>query len=138
MTPEAQRIAIAEACGVKPMLVEWMAKHPTEDSICLGCETKRDVFLWLLDLPEGSPYKCYIPTPRYRYPDYLNDLNAMAEAEKLLTLLQFWKYADSLRGLCDARGLGQDEYIAATASQRAEAFLRTLNLWVEPTTATKP
>jgi hypothetical protein len=110
MTPEAQRIAIAKACG-------WHR-----------CESKEPC--WHHKSSGGSGYN--LP------PDYLNDLNAMHEAEKGLTLLQFWKYADSLRGLCDARGLGRDEYIAATASQRAEAFLRTLNLWVEPTTATAP
>lgn len=68
-------------------------------------------------------------------PDYLNDLNAMHEAEKVLydknSCHRFWKYADVLKCLYPAN-LGIDTFIHATASQRAEAFLRTIGKW-EPT-----
>ena len=47
--------------------------------------------------------------------DPLQDLNAMHEAEKILRIPQ---YAERL-----------DYCVDATAAQRAEAFLKTLNLW---------
>jgi hypothetical protein len=100
MTPEAQRIAIAEACGWKRLQSgDWRK----------GYEMCRN--------------------PRY-LPDYLNDLNAMHEAEKVLERNQCWLYASELRNILsklnnyDALGL-----FHATASQRAEAFLRTLGKW---------
>ena len=81
-----------------------------------------------------------------RFPDYPNDLNAMHEAEKMLNL----KYHDTrtkyymflMRSVkritnCDSMHWSEIEVdyiyacIHATASQRAEAFLRTLNLWKE-------
>ena len=87
MTPKAQRIAIATACG-------W-----------------------------GRPY-----------PDYLNDLNGMHEAEKILTVGQRVTYASQLcliwTGHTD-RAVPIWFWIEATARQRAEAFLRTLKLWEE-------
>ncbi len=57
-------------------------------------------------------------------PDYLGDLNAMHEAEKALTGEQSWQYVQLLSGY-------SNEGWCATAAQRAEAFLRTLGLWVE-------
>lgn len=84
MTPEQQRIKIAEACGWKP------------DKRGLG---------WL------SPHGYYAPEP-----DYLNDLNAMREAEKVLTDEQLEEYFTRI-------------HKNFSASQRAEAFLRTFNLW---------
>jgi hypothetical protein len=54
-------------------------------------------------------------------PDYLNDLNAMHEAEKVLTADQWFEY-DRLMPLRDP------QKIHATAAQRAEAFIKTLGL----------
>lgn len=56
-------------------------------------------------------------------PDYLNDLNAMHEAEKILNDAHLW---NRYRGWLLT---WMTEPICATAAQRAEAFLRTLNLW---------
>lgn len=95
MTPEQQRIAIAEACGWKP------------DKRGLG---------WL------SPHGYYAPEP-----DYLNDLNAMHDAEKVLTKEQRRKY---VRTLFQTTNTDWDSH-CATASQRARAFLETLMLWEE-------
>ena len=93
MTPEAQRIAIAEACG-------WTRRR------------EHAMSQWIA--PHGGSWN--------EPPDYLNDLNAMQSAEKLLkSAEQFRQYADSLD---DGNG-GH----FATAAQRAEAFLKTLNLW---------
>ena len=99
MTPEQQRIAIAEACG-------WVHHH-THPS-----EPERRQLRWrfISDLP-----------------DYLNDLNAMYEAEKALTPDQWVGYWSFLEPL--ACHPNHTSIIHATAAQRAEAFLRTLNLW---------
>jgi hypothetical protein len=103
MTPEAQRIAIAEACGK-------VYHKPTEE------EKKR-----------GSYYQ-------YE-PDYLNDLNAMHEAEKVLTRSQLEHYFDNLTNcvfLSQSRGERKTTWtFMSTAAQRAEAFLRTLGKWKE-------
>lgn len=65
-------------------------------------------------------------------PDYLNDLNAMHEAMGALTGLQ---YRDFIRHLsvmfADHPDDGYQSAIIATAAQRAEAFLKTLNLWTD-------
>jgi hypothetical protein len=61
-------------------------------------------------------------------PDYLNDLNAMHEAEKVLVRLQWVSYLRRLQTLCDE---SVSWPIHATASQRAEAFLRTIGKWEE-------
>ncbi len=61
------------------------------------------------------------------WPDYCNDLNAMHEAEKVLT--------DDQREVFYPRNLGawQSPFnvIYATARQRAEAFLRVMGKWEE-------
>ena len=91
MTPQQQRIAIAEACGT----MQWSYALPTK---CIGASV----------------------------PDYLNDLNAMHEAEKVLDY-------NELREMEDSVSFQFAVYpFHATAAQRAEAFLRTLGLW-QPT-----
>lgn len=63
-------------------------------------------------------------------PDYLNDFNAMHEAEAHLTEEQHYAYASALARVChDNEHNNRTWYHLATAAQRAEAFLRTLNLW---------
>ena len=64
-------------------------------------------------------------------PDYLNDLNAMHEAEKVLSRGAgyhqtggFGLYKTALAEVCD-----EQHPIDATAAQRAEAFLRTIGKW---------
>jgi hypothetical protein len=57
-------------------------------------------------------------------PDYLNNLNAMHEAENVLTADQWYEY-DRLMPLRDPQKMH------ATAAQRAEAFLRAIGKWVE-------
>jgi hypothetical protein len=61
-------------------------------------------------------------------PDYLNDLNAMHDAEKVLVSLRWVSYSRRLQTLCDESVTWP---IHATASQRAEAFLRTIGKWKE-------
>jgi hypothetical protein len=77
--------------------------------------------------------------------DYLNDLNAMHEAEKILTPRQREIFADILDGQSSLKQYTDTTYIGyielpasaafelvhSSAAQRAEAFLRTLQLWEE-------
>jgi hypothetical protein len=56
-------------------------------------------------------------------PDYLNDLNAMHEAEKVLNNVQRERYRTELV----YSHAGGDVF--ATSAQRAEAFLRTIGKW---------
>ena len=107
MTPEQQQIAIAEACG-------WN----------LGYTGK---LFWVTDVHGirsgwSNLRECSVDA----LPDYLNDLNAMHEAEKSCIVGQHdMEYREALESLC-----GQYSVIYhATAAQRAEAFLKTLNLW---------
>jgi hypothetical protein len=97
MSPEQQRIRIAEACGWETNKRKWLAKPPSNS--------------WQ-----------YLDT----IPDYLDDLNAMHEAEKVLNNTNWWIFVEHLTNIC---GGGVALGISATAAQRAEAFLQTLNLW---------
>lgn len=106
MNKEQQRIKIAEACG-------WTDCHMPAASNQTMPFTERV----LCGIAPGR--RIHSPLP-----DYLSDLNAMHEAEKIMSAEQ-----------CDAyeRRLGNtvNRPWHATAAQRAEAFLRTLNLWEE-------
>ena len=109
MNPESQRIAIAEACG-------WTECHP-------ATKTPHGFFeaYGRKKLPCGS-------RKDERLPDYLNDLNAMHEAEKMLTDEQWTDYYDNLLDTTKPSFVLRD-ITHATAAQRAEAFLRTLGKW---------
>jgi len=66
-------------------------------------------------------------------PDYLNSLDAMHEAEKVLIekgVNAWWEYVGHINRHNPAP-LGVETAVHATAAQRAEAFLRTLSLWQE-------
>ena len=114
MTPEQQRIAIAEACGWYDLV-------------------KQDVSLFGKHEPESQK------TFELDVPDYLNDLNAMHEAEKVLPIDRQYEYGEKLRvisgnvgpkgGHFTPNGFGCYALAHLSATQRAEAFLRTLNLW---------
>ncbi len=116
MSPESQRIAIAEACG-------WRMETKTFRA---GC--------WIS--PKGATFSRSLLS----LPDYLSDLNAMHEAERVLEadgkerdFMFFLReivggFAESQSYWCDYDWF---RVAHATAAQRAEAFLRTLNLWTE-------
>lgn len=117
MKPEAQRIAIAEACG-------WR-HHPVE---AVGAQAQIfDGLVWFRHAESNT-----IACPR-DLPDYLSDLNAMHEAEKVLTEDQWGPYCVTLNKIAcriqceNTHTCGYT--IAATAAQRAEAFLRTIWKW---------
>ena len=70
-------------------------------------------------------------------PDYCNDLNAMHEAEKMLSAVNKNDYLYYLEDVCktDCWTIMNSEerfrIVNAAAKQRAEAFLRTINKWKE-------
>jgi hypothetical protein len=114
MTKEQINIAIAQACG-------FYQEEP-----------------WL-DGRECWGHKNHPPHVGFeQIPDYCNDLNAMHEAEATLDFEQAELFEDEL---CDVTFKNNDglenplpcrfSVCHATAKQRAEAFLRTLNLWEE-------
>lgn len=103
MTDEQINVAIAEACG-------WTDIH---DDPMWG---------WLGNPPDlqGSKW------PVLRYTECLN---AMHEAEKVLNTDElFEKYYLALYDITQSTSWWP---VCATASQRAEAFLRTLGKWKE-------
>lgn len=107
MTPEEQRIAIAEACGFEVRLVATSGAGKLSD--VNSYQVYKDGVVLLNNLP-----------------DYLNDLNAMHEAEKILTDEQFDNYEENLYLV--AKGVERETY-SAPATQRAEAFLKTIGKW---------
>jgi len=69
-------------------------------------------------------------------PDYLHDLNAMHEAEKILIEQGFQdKWLDELAEVVVGANVHWSDYHCfpqvnrATADQRAEAFLKTIGKW---------
>ena len=110
MNPEQQRIAIAKACG------------------------------WTIDAGDEE-HSASVGTPPNaqagvlgQVPDYLNDLNAMHEAEEKLSLgavEDFSLYCSWLQKVAEEKeAIPLACWITkATAAQRAEAFLKTYNLW---------
>jgi len=65
--------------------------------------------------------RTYQPLP----PDYLNDLNAMHDAEKRLEAEDNHAYGCYCSDLYEEHG----NTVSLTAAQRAEAFLRTVGKW---------
>jgi hypothetical protein len=113
MNKEQQRIAIAVACG-------WTYPRIVNED------------------PMGRPPET---TDRFEVvPDYLNDLNAMHEAEKTLPNHQHQVFYRHLERIVSGEPYDEEGHygagwlfhnVHATATQRAEAFLRTIGKWVE-------
>lgn len=122
MTPEAQRIAIAEACG----------KSPSGHWRCLSCNREvQPNFVTFAETHDG----CGHPVEWIESPDYPADLNAMHEAEATFDNCEIkWKtYRDWILTIVEPHR----HEIHATAAQRAEAFLRTIGKWQETAPAQK-
>jgi len=103
MTPEAQRIAIAEAVGFKRIgMIEGSPNLMGDLPPCRG---------WI------------------EIPDYLNDLNAMHSVEETLSEKQEVFYLIRLAEVMKENhtiGWKLERTYHATAAQRADAFLRTI------------
>jgi hypothetical protein len=117
MNKDEMRIKIAESCG-------W-----TEIEPCTCSDGVSRAYQ-----PTAGAHKKHLP-------DYLNDLNAMHEAEQTLWQKDWTSRHDFIDHLAriinPVHGYWQQSGIYlldATAAQRAEAFLRTIKKWEE----TKP
>lgn len=117
MKPELQRIAIAEACGWK-----WDEKTIFDPAGKLT-QTRRAY---------DPNWEDWYDRLLQVIPDYLNDLNAMHDAEETLTDLQHRQFRRFLVAVChgpDSLVVRSRKLVSSTAAQRAEALLKTLNLW---------
>jgi hypothetical protein len=120
MTPQAQQIAIAEACGYAGCPRQWVY-----DCWETGCAAGviEGTGRWEKDTS--------------KLPDYLNDLNAMHEAEETSYIFKSWRDTERWLNALEIAVIGRRAesrpdlafVFRATAAQRAEAFLHTLNLW---------
>lgn len=106
MTPELQRIAIAEACG-------WINQGKRKGVPALNHRWAK---------PDGRIYSGELP-------DYLNDLNASREMVLSLAHDEQFEWAHSLMLIVNASGPRCGSFANATAAQRAEAFLKTIGKW---------
>jgi len=111
MSPEQQRIKIAETCGYR------------EIHKCL-----RSLVGFHDDYENGEFPTCI--------PEYLECLNAMSDAEQTLNTADLQnKYYAEIAEITWGDEETEDRQVVfnqlcASASQRAEAFLKTLNLYV--------
>lgn len=136
MSPEKQRIAIAEFCGWK------METLPDSRYECGSHACRRDVHIqW------NHPFGQYSPVEHEGFigalPDYANDLNAIHEAELRLTDEQHNNFQAHLMGKLRARILKQDELwqsgydpidralLSAEAEDRAECVVKAIGKWEE-------
>ncbi len=108
MSPERQRVVIAELCGWDDLAYPYNSRQ-------------------LKGIPSGQTFG------HEDVPDYTNDLNAIHEAEKRIPAsdrhnwyLRLSMVVDRERRMASVPGWLVP---TATAAQRAEALLRTLNKW---------
>jgi hypothetical protein len=115
MDKTQQRIKIAEACGY--VFEELRVRTPY-----------KTIFSRRHNNGDGT----YTDTTCKYLPDYLNDLNAMYNAIESLSYQDQveWVYnLGEVLGFRNRNDWTEISMIQTTAEQRAEAFLRTLNLW---------
>lgn len=129
MNPKEQRLAIAKVCGWS-----WMTKYGSSTSQHFNKYSEDSIrelkLIGFIEGQHGEPELSDIYGID-SVPDYLNDLNAMHQVEKKLQGVGYdWtQYSEYCRQIYDiTKRDGQHPY-SATAAQRAEAFLKTLNLW---------
>ena len=130
-----QIIAIAGACGWDDIQINFdsptklIGKHKNgvHNINYQGYEpTKYD--------SRGNSYHIHRSDYGSAIPDYVNSLDAMHEAEKVLTNDQLHTYCNVLRRIVEEQevmGRGRAYIFVATSTQRAKAFLRVLNLWID-------
>lgn len=121
MSPEKQRIAVAEAVG-------WTNVHRSQK-----------LSVSLFDKLVGRH-----PNGSVHVPNYLSDLNAMWKVEGTLgTSLKQTSYMENLLFTMNSDPAGdgswheQWDVCHATAAQRAEAFLRTVGKWEDEDVVSK-
>lgn len=114
MNSEKQRFAIAEECG-------WR-RHPDDSQV------------FVRPGMEPNSVRGIVGANTLRLPDYINDLNAMHQAEKVLASREDCDRFQNLLllakpGPADAQCAAERWTWHATAAHRAEAFLRTIGKW---------
>ena len=113
MTDEKLRIKVAELCG-------WTNIQPCDNATChedeIGCGF---VGTSPLCKQRGGSYTCPIPY-------YLDDLNAMCEAEKVMTREQQRKYTKLLSPKYTKNLSATWCILHASARERAEAFVKAM------------
>jgi len=128
MTPEEQRIAIAEACGFE----RWTSESKRLIKLTKPRDAQQRDY-WILHGATIS--SAPVDVIDDLVPDYLNDLNACAEMEKVLPenkqLTYDARLFDAVNTSCGElhEKISTFKVLHAAAAQRAEAFLKTLNLW---------
>jgi len=128
MNPEHQNLTIALAAGWKPL-------YDDKDN--------QSTDIWF-NPKGGKIWQGHdLGTIRTGVKDYVNDLNAMHEAEETVIKSheQMEDFADHLckivlgyKSTIGSINLNRWAFVRAvraTAAQRAEAFLRTLNKWID-------
>jgi hypothetical protein len=132
MSPEQQRICIAEACG-------WHRGTNYSKQEEFG-----DGTVWR----KGDNGTRSVALNPAGLPDYLNDLNAMHDAEKVMNDAAYGNFENFLNdAICAADKMQCVKTITGsvvvmpsnifirwcspTAAQRAEAFLRAMGKWVD-------
>lgn len=117
MSPEEQRIAIAEACGYE--FRDESARYPKEQD-------------WQKYKAVYSPNGGFIGLCRPRFmciPHYASDLNAMHEAENhLITETNYYDFLNTLHIVMGRPQKGAWP-IRATAGERSEALLKVIGKW---------
>jgi len=126
LNAEAQRIAIAEACPnlFRKTFQPQIELEPLE-GICSAVDEHGHEVPTVWQWWDGQSWNNCLNN------DLLNDLNAMHEAEKVLTTETQWlEYIRQLGLVKPVQSYFSHLHCAvhSPANQRAEAFLRTLNL----------
>lgn len=146
MTPQAQQIAIALACGCRwywttdgltedGSAFKWKANlcYPPEEGIgkaWIGCagESREMTQEEIAEVTRTGAFYTYAPR-------YLESLDAMYKVEEMLTQDECWTMYEHLSRLMffttPPLPAAKRWLWHATAAQRAEAFLRAKGLWVE-------
>ncbi len=134
MNPKAQQAAIAKACG-------WTFIENAISRCSDPYEGTMSGPAWLKPGQDWNNWEWWQQREigfQQEPPDYLNDLDAIHKAEKILDRDHTRRYIEILDDIiCGISPysprtiLAYFGLISATANQRAEALLRTLNLWTD-------
>lgn len=119
MSPQEQQVAIATACGWEVCIAHVFTSLPPH-----GCPPN-------VRQPTALELIAGTAPSQWDIPDYTSDLNAMYDAVELC--INSDNSEDYDKNLRAAMAEEPDFIWHAKASQHAEAFLRTLGLWVEST-----